>query len=154
MREQVSRGELADYEAKLTAVRTSGQSAAAMVARLLAVARQPGTAEHEELLAEGIAHARAALANPTARAIVADGRADPDIIRLALAVLQVVVAARDGQEHGGTAQLADDGLLADADQLLQVAAESARQLGNAVPSADQAALLDLAARRAALAARR
>jgi hypothetical protein len=163
-RDQVTHGELAVYGAKFTSARTSRQAAAAIAGRLLGALDAAGgtareTAEYREVLAEGVADARAAIENPTTAALLGGVRADgppnvrdrPEVARLAVAVLPVIIAAWEGQRDGadGTDVLVDDALLAAADALLAAATGGARGPGPALPEADQAALADLRRRRAA-----
>jgi hypothetical protein len=162
VRDQVTRGELAVYGAKFTSARTSRQAAAAIAGRLLraldpADGTGTGADEYREVLAEGVAHARAAIENPTTAALLgdvradgsADGRDDPEVARLALAVLPVIVAAWEWQRDvtDSPATLVDDALLAAADALLAAAAGSASGSGPAMSEADRAALADLRRRR-------
>jgi hypothetical protein len=160
VREQVTEGELADYSAKFTSARTSRQAAAAIVGRLLAqLDPADGTsaqaAEYRDLLAEGVGHARAAIGNPATAAMLAADRADPELIRLALAVLPVVITAWERQQRDdGTAVFVDGALLADADRLLRAAADSAVELGPVLSEADLTVLVDLRRRRAAKVAAR
>lgn len=158
IREQVTQGELAVYGAKFTSARTSRQAAAAIAGRLLRALRAEGgaggaTVEYGEVLAEGVAHARAAIENPTTALLLggacadeaAAGRDDPEVVRLAVAVLPAIVDAkeRQGDSAGGVAVLVDDALLAAADALLAAAAGSAARLGTALPDEDRAVLADL-----------
>jgi hypothetical protein len=163
VRDQVTQGELAVYGAKFTSARTSRQAAAAIAGRLLRAldaAGGTGPAEYRDVLTEGVAHARAAIENPTTAALLGDVRADrptdrgdgPEVARLALAVLPVIVAAWEYQRDrpdrpDGTDVLVDDTLLAAADGLLAAAAGSASGLGAALSEADWAALADLRRRR-------
>lgn len=161
VREQVTHGELAVYGAKFTSARTSRQAAAAIAGRLLgaldtAGGTGTGTAERREVLAEGVAHARAAIENPTTAVLLGDVRADgpgdgrdgPEVARLAIAVLPVIVAAWEYQrDSDGTVVLVDDALLAAADALLAAAAGSAGKLGPALSEANRAVLADLRRRR-------
>ena len=145
VREQVTRGELATYSAKFTSARTSRQAAAAIAGRL-ALAGEPGQAdgtEHRDLLARGVGHARAAMTNPTTGALLAGGGADPELVRLALAVLPVVVAAWELQSGDGADGLVDGALMADADRLLRAASDSAAAMSGTLPEADLAALTGL-----------
>jgi hypothetical protein len=166
VRDQVTQGELAAYGAKFTSARTSRQAAAAIAGRLLrALAANDGTGtgtdEYREVLAEGVAHARAAIENPTTGALLADvpvdrsadGHAGPEIARLAIAVLPVILTAWEHQREAtdGAAVLVDDALLAAGDALLAVAASSASGLGAAFSEAERAALADLCRRRDAAA---
>lgn len=154
VREQVTRGELATYSAKFTSARTSRQAAAAIAGRL---AGDPGPADgstaeagYHDLLARGVGHARAAMANPTTAAMLAGGGADPELVRLALAILPVVVAAWELQSRDGAAGLIDGALMADADRLLRAAQDSAAAMSGTLPDADLAALARLRRRRGAL----
>ena len=162
VREQVTHGELAVYGAKFTSARTSRQAAAAIAGRLLAAldaagGTGTGTAEYRDVLAEGVAHARAAIENPTTAVLVghvrvdgsADGRDGPEVARLAIAVLPVIVAAWERQRDSidGSGVLVDDALLAAADALLTATTGSAGGHGTALPEADQAVLADLRRRR-------
>ena len=162
VRDQVTQGELAVYGAKFTSARTSRQAAAAIVGRLLAAldaadGTGTGTAEYREALAEGVAHARAAIENPTTAALLGnahadgptDGRDGPEVARLAIAVLPVIVAAWEYQRDGtdGTTVLVDDTLLADADALLDATVGSGSGLGPALSDADRAVLAGLRRRR-------
>jgi hypothetical protein len=164
VRDQVTHGELAVYGAKFTSARTSSQAAAAIASRLLraldtADRTGRGMAEYREVLAEGVAHARAAIENPTTAALLGDvgadapvdGRDGPEAAQLAIAVLPVIVAAWEYQRDGadGAATLVDDALLAAADALLAAAAGSASRLGPALSEADRAILADLRRRRGA-----
>ena len=121
VRDQVTHGELAVYGAKFTSARTSRQAAAAIAGRLLAAlgaVRGTGTAEYRDVLAEGVAHARAAIENPTTAVLLgdvrvdgsADGRDGPEVARLAIAVLPVIVAAWERQRDSidGSGVLVDD----------------------------------------------
>ena len=160
VRDQVTQGELAVYGAKFTSARTSRQAAAAIAGRLLRAldaAGGTGTAEYRDVLTEGVAHARAAIENPTTAALLGDVRADrptdrsdgPEVARLAIAVLPVIVAAWEYQRDrtDGTGVLVDDTLLAAADGLLAAAVGSASGLGAALSEADWTALADLRRRR-------
>lgn len=155
VRERVTEGELAEYSAKFTSSRTSRQAAAAIIGRLLAKLDPAGgapaeAAEYRDLLAEGVGHARAAMGNPATATMLAADRADPELVRLALAVLPVVIMAWELQEsEDGAAVFVDAGLLADADGLLRAAAGSAVELGPALPESDLTILLDLRRRRRA-----
>lgn len=137
-REQVARAELAEYEAKLTSTRTSRQAAARAVGLLIDSLGEHDTQERAGLIAEGLGHARAVLSNPMARAMLGGDDGDPEVVRMALAILPVLVAASDAGELGS-----DAALLADADRLLRAAAACAARIGPALPSADRAALADL-----------
>jgi hypothetical protein len=154
VREQVTQGELAEYSAKFTSARTSRQAAAAIVGRLLAQLDPAGgtpaqAAEYRDLLAEGVGHARAAIENPATATMLAADRADPELVRLALAVLPVVITAWESQKgHDGAVILVDGALLADTDRLLRAAADSAVELGPALSEADLTILVDLRRRRA------
>jgi hypothetical protein len=154
VRDQVTQGELAVYGAKFTSARTSHQAAAAIAGRLLreldaAGRTTTGAAEYQEVLAEGVAHARAAIENPTTAALLgavrADGADGPEAARLAIAVLPVIVAAVEHPRTGtaGSAPLVDDALLAAADALLSAATASAGEAGPAVTAVDRDALADL-----------
>jgi hypothetical protein len=153
VREQVAEGELAEYNAKFTSARTSRQAAAAIVGRLLGQLDPAGgtpaqAAEYHDLLAEGVGHARVAIENPATATMLAADRADPELVRLALAVLPVIITAWELQEREyGTGVLVDAGLLADADRLLRAAADSAVELGPALSEADLTILVDLRRRR-------
>jgi hypothetical protein len=162
VRDQVTHGELAVYGAKFTSARTSRQAAAAIAGRLLgALDAVDGTgtetAEYREVLAEGVAHARAAIENPTTAALLGGVRADgsahdrdiPEVVRLAITVLPVIVAAWERQRDGadGAIVLVDDGLLAAADVLLAATTGGASGLGPALPEADKAILTGLRRRR-------
>lgn len=153
VREQVARGELAEYSAKFTSARTSRQAAAAIVGRLLAQLDPAGgtsdqAVEYRDLLAEGVSHARAAIGNPATTTMLAADRADPELVRLALAVLPVVITAWELQQRDEhAAKLVDVALLADADRVLRAAADSAVELGPALPESALAVLVDLRRRR-------
>lgn len=153
VREQVTQGELAEYSAKFTSARTSRQVAAVIVGRLLAHLDPVGgthaeAVEYRDLLAEGVGHARAAIESPATAAMLSADRADPELVRLALAVLPVVITAWEVQEHEhGTEVFVDDALLNDADRLLRSAANSAVEMGPALSEADLAVLVDLRRRR-------
>jgi hypothetical protein len=159
VRDQVSHGELAVYEAKFTSARTSRQAAAAIAGRLLAALGGTGTgsAEYRDVLAEGVAHARAAIENPTTAVLLgdvrvdgsADGRDGPELARLAIAVLPVIVAAWERQRDSldGSGVLVDDALLAAADTLLAATTGGSGGPGAALPEADQVVLADLRRRR-------
>ena len=155
VREQVAQGELAAYRAKFTSARTSRQAAAAIVGRLVS---EPGSADgvpvgatgYRDLLARGVGHARAAIANPTTTAMLAEGGAEPELIRLALAVLPVVVTAWELQARDGDAPgFVDSTLQADADRLFR-AAGSAVEMGVTLPETDLADLARLRRRRGAV----
>ena len=159
VRDQVTHGELAVYGAKFTSARTSRQAAAAIAGRLLAALGGTGTgsAEYRDVLAEGVAHARAAIENPTTAVLLgdvrvdgsADGRDGPEVARLAIAVLPVIVAAWERQRDSldGSGVLVDDALLAAADTLLTATTGGAVVLAPALPEADQVVLADLRRRR-------
>jgi hypothetical protein len=162
VRDQVTQGELAIYGAKFTAARTSRQAAASIAGQLLDAldaAGGTGTGEYREVLAEGVAHARAALENPTTAALLgagradgpADGRVGPEVARLAIAVLPVIVAAWERQRNAadGTAVLVDGALLTAADTLLAAALGTASGLGPLLSEADGTALTNLRRRRGA-----
>lgn len=126
VREQVTHGEPAAYSAKFTSARTARQAAAAITSRLL---REIGddTAEYQQVLTEGVGHARAAIENPTT-AVLLDGarsgneRADPELARLALAVLPVITMATEYQHRAADAPvLVDAELRAVAGRLRAVA---------------------------------
>lgn len=141
VRDQVARGELAEYESKFTSTRTSHQVAAAITARLLD-ALEPGAGhERDDVLAEGLRHVREVLANPTARAMLAEPGTDPELVRMALALLPLLVRAAQETHPGMNAAL-----LADAGLLLQAASAGAAQLGRALPDADRATLAALGER--------
>lgn len=163
VRDQVTHGELAVYGAKFTSARTSHQAAAAIVGRLLraldaAGGAVTGAAERREVLAEGVAHARAAIDNPTTSVLLgevrpdgtADGRDGPELVRLAVAVLPVVILAWEYQQ-GVADVLVDDTLLTAVDALLTAALQGATRLGSALPEADRGVLEDVRRRRGALA---
>ncbi len=153
VREQVTQGELAQYSAKFTSARTSRQAAAAIVGRLLAQLDPAGgtpaqAAEYCGLLAEGVDHARAAIDNPATATMLAAERADPELVRLALAVLPLLITAWELQQRDDDATVFVDGaLLADADRLLRAAADSAVELGPALSEADLTVIVDLRRRR-------
>lgn len=153
VREQVTHGELAEYSAKFTSARTSRQAAAAIVGRLIDQLDPAGgtpaeAAGYRELLAEGVSHARAAIGNPATATMLAADRANPELVRLALAALPVVITAWEFQQRDdGAVVLVDGALLADADRLLRAAADSAVELGPALSEADLAVLVDLRRRR-------
>lgn len=154
---QVLHGEPAAF----TSARTSRQAAAAIAGRLVraltaADAAAKGTAEYREVLAEGVVHARAALASPTAAALLGEIRAEeqadvcggPDVTLLAIAVLPVIFQAwADQQADAASSRLVDDALLAAADALLATALNSVDQLGSALSEAARADLADLHRRR-------
>lgn len=159
VREQVTYGELAVYGAKFTSARTSRQAAAVIAGRLLralaaADSSAAGTTEYREVLTEGVAHARAAIENPTTAMLLRDVRADgpgdgrdgPETARLAVAVLPVIVEAWERQRSGGDV-LVDNALLAVADALLAAATRSASRIGPALPETDWITLADLRRRR-------
>ena len=109
------------------------------------------------MLAEGVAHARAAIENPTTAVLLgdvrvdgsADGRDGPEVARLAIAVLPVIVAAWERQRDSldGSEVLVDDALLAAADTLLAATTGGSGGPGAALPEADQVVLADLRRRR-------
>jgi hypothetical protein len=161
VRDQVTRGELADYGAKFTSGRTSRQAAAAIAARLLLElhpAAEEAESEYRAVLAEGIDHARAAIGNPTTAAMLgvsADGQpraqTDPEVVRLALAVLPVIVTALEHQRRAdGAAVGLDEALLAEADRLLLAASGIAVEPGLAIQQADLDALANLRHRRSGI----
>lgn len=153
VRDRVTYGELAEYDAKFTSARTSRQAAAAIAGRL-AEATGPAGSSYHDLLAEGVAHALAALENPTAREMLAAEGADSDLVRLALAVLPVILAARELDRSGrraGDPPLAGETLLRKAAELLTAATSAASRLGRALADSDRAALAALACRAAVLA---
>ena len=162
VRDQVTHGELAVYGAKFTSARTSRQAAAAIAGRLLAAlgaagGTGTGTAEYRDVLAEGVAHARAAIENPTTAVLLgdvrvggqADGRDGPEVARLAIAALPVIIAAWERQRDGidGDVVLVDDALLAAADSLLAATTGGSGGPDTALPAVDRAALADLRRRR-------
>ena len=162
VRDQVTHGELAVYGAKFTSARTSHQAAAAIAGRLLAALNGASgagaeTAEYRDVLAEGVAHARAAIENPTTVLLLGDirvdgsvdGRDGPEVARLALAVLPVIVLAWERQRDGidGSSTLVDDELLAAADALLAATTGGSGSAGTTLPAADRAVLADLRRRR-------
>lgn len=100
------------------------------------------------MLAEGVSHARAAIGNPATATMLAADRADPELVRLALAALPVVITAWEFQHRDdGAVVFIDGALLADADRLLRAAADSAVELGPALSEADLSVLVDLRRRR-------
>lgn len=141
VRGQVARGELAEYESKFTSTRTSHQAAVVIATQLLAALGPEAADEAREVLAEGLGYARAVLANPAARAMLAEPGADPELIRMALALLPLLVRAAQAGEPG-----MDPALFTESASLLQAATASAALLGPAVPAADRAALRALGAR--------
>lgn len=151
IRDLVTRGELADYHAKFTSARTSRQTAAAIVGRLLESTDGVKSADYRDLLSEGVTHARAAIENPTTRALLAGDRAGLDLVRLAVAVLPAVTAAREW-EHRGTENdsLVGEDLLRVADQLLSAAVSAAVGLAHAISERDRDALADLVRRHGSL----
>ncbi len=156
VREQVTQGELAEYSAKFTSARTSRQAAVAIVGRLLAHLDPAGgtpaqAAEYCDLLAEGVGHARAAIGNPATATMLAADRADPELVRLAVAVLPIVITAWELQQRDNSAAVFVDGaLLADVDRLLRATADSAVELGPALSAADLTVLVDMRRRRGAV----
>lgn len=149
----MTHGELAVYGAKFTSARTSRQ----------ALPRSPGgswpldgtttgLAEYRDVLAEGVTYARAAIENPTTAVLLgdvrversADGRDGPEVARLAIAVLPVIVAAWERQRDplDGSGVLVDDALLA-------ATTGGSGGPGAALPEADQVVLADLRRRRGA-----
>jgi len=151
VRDLVTHGELAGYDAKFTSARTSRQAAAAIVARLLEVTDQDQGAGYEDLLTEGVAHARAAIENPTTRPMFHDERADFDVVRLALAVLPAVTAARLWEHRGmRTVPPVDRALCDAADELLTAAIDAGSRLGDSLSVGNREALDDLARRQASL----
>jgi hypothetical protein len=126
VREQVTRGEPAAYSAKFTSARTARQAAAAIASRLLREIGA-GTAEYLEVLTEGVVHARAAIENPTTAALLGapvsgNEQADPELGRLALAVLPVITMAAEYQHRVGDAAVLVDAELQVAASRLQAAA--------------------------------
>jgi hypothetical protein len=147
----VTYGELADYEAKFTSARTSRQTAAAIVGKLLELSDRGEGTDYRDLLCEGVTHARAAIENPTARAMLAGDHAGLDLVRLAVAVLPTVTAAREWeQQPTGSDPLVGEDLLQAADRLLSAATDAATRLGQAVRAQDRDALADLVRRHAIL----
>ena len=72
-----------------------------------------------DLLAEGVSHARAAIENPSTRAMLAADHADLDLVRLAAAVMPPVTQAREWEQSGtGNDALVGENLVNAADQLL------------------------------------
>ena len=130
IRDLVTHGELAEYDAKFTSARTSRQIAAAIVGKLLESAGSRESPDYPDLIAEGVSHARAAIENPTTRAMLAGNRADLNLVRLAAAVLPAVTAAREWEqrETGNDALMGED-LVNAADRLLSTAAERRRPAG-------------------------
>jgi len=141
VRDQVARGELAEYESKFTSTRTSYQAAVVIATRLLAVLGPEADEEAHEVLGEGLSYARAVLANPAGRAMLAEPGADPELVRMALALLPLLLRAAELGEPG-----MDPGLFAESVALLQAATASAALLGHAVPAADRATLRAFGAR--------
>jgi hypothetical protein len=151
IRDLVTYGELADYEAKFTSARTSRQTAAAIVGKLLELSDRGEGTDYRDLLCEGVTHARAAIENPTARAMLAGDHAGLDLVRLAVAVLPTVTAAREWeQQPTGSDPLVGEDLLQAADRLLSAATDAATRLGQAVRAQDRDALADLVRRHAIL----
>jgi len=153
IREQVTHGEPAAYSAKLTSARTSRQAAAAIIGRLLPVVAAAGgeaAAEYQELLAEGVGHARAAIENPTTAALLGApgsdaGGADPELVRFALAVFPVITMAAEYQRRADDAPvLVDAALLAAADRLMAAADDAVARAGG-LPEADWEARQELRA---------
>ena len=157
IRDLVTQGETAAYDAKFTSARTSRQAAAAIAGKLLELTDHADEAGYRELLAEGVAHARAAIANPTTRAMLAGERAGLDLVRLTIAVLPALTTARE-REHRGTGPdplagedpLVDEDLARTADELLGAAVAATARLGQAVSRPDRDTLADLVRRHACL----
>ena len=149
IRDLVTHGELAEYDAKFTSARTSRQAAAAIVGKLLE-STDPET-DHRDLLAEGVGHARAAIENPTTRAMLAADRAGLDLVRLAVAVLPVIIAAREWDLRGtGNDPLVGEDLVQAADRLLGAVVDAGSRSAPAVSGQARDALADLARRHARL----
>jgi hypothetical protein len=147
VRDLVTQGELADYEAKFTSARTSRQAAAAIVGRLLEVTSPAESTDYRNLLAEGVAHARAAIVNPTTRPMLGHDQAAFDVVRLALAVLPALTAAREWERHAPSDDpLVDEALRDGAEELLSAATSAAALLGNSLSAKDRKALDDVARR--------
>jgi hypothetical protein len=148
IRDLVTHGELAEYDAKFTSARTSRQAAADIVGKLLST--DPGP-DYRDLLAEGVGHARAAIENPTTRAMLTADRAGPDLVRLAVAVLPAVIAAREwDRREAGNDPLVGEDLVRAADRLLGAVADAASRSAPAVSGKDRDAVADLIRRRASL----
>jgi hypothetical protein len=151
IRELVAEGERAEYRSKFTSVRTSHQAAAAIIGRMLtlpgaAAAGDLADADRQALIAEGMRHVQAALANPATAAMI-DGN-DPEVIGLALAVLPVTAAAPELMRDADLLEIEvlPENLHVDARRLLSAALGQAERLGPALPERDHAALADLSAR--------
>lgn len=147
IRDLVTHGELAEYDAKFTSARTSRQIAAAIVGELLESAGSSEGSDYPDLLAEGVSHARAVLENPTTRAILTGNHADLDLVRLAAAVLPAVTAAREWEQQGTESEaLVGEDLANAADQLLRTAADAAVRLGHALSEQVRDTIADLVLR--------
>ena len=147
IRDLVTHGELAEYDAKFSSARTSRQIAAAIVGKLLESAGPRESPHYLDLLAEGVSHARAAIENPTTRAMLAADRADLDLVRLAAAILPAVTEAREWEQSGtGNDPLVGEELVNAADRLLGTAADAVGRLGHAVSELDRDTIADLVRR--------
>ena len=139
VRDQVARGELAEYESKFTSTRTSYQVAVVIATRLLAALGPDAGEEVHDVMAEGLGYAREVLVNPAARALLAEPGAEQELVGMALALLPLIVRAQQGQPGMNAA------LFAEALGLLRAATASVALLGDAVPAADRATLIALGA---------
>lgn len=140
VRDQVARGELAEYESKFTSTRTSYQVAVVIATRLLEALGPDAGEEFYDVMSEGLGYARQLLANPAARALLAEPGAEQELVRMALAVLPLIVRVQQSQPAMNTV------LFAEAIGLLRAATASVAMLGHAVPAADRARLSALGAR--------
>ncbi|MGH3191632.1 MAG: hypothetical protein ACRDPY_35200 [Streptosporangiaceae bacterium] len=151
IRDLVTHGELAEYDAKFTSARTSRQTAAAIVGKLLESTDPRQAPDYRDLLAEGVGHARAAIENPTTRAMLAGDGAGLDLVRLTVAALPAVIAAREWDlREAGNDPLVGEDLIDAADRLLGAVADAAGRPAQAVSEQDRDALADLVRRHASL----
>jgi hypothetical protein len=147
IRDLVTQGELAEYDAKFTSARTSRQIAATIVGKLLESVGPGESPDYLDLLAEGVSHARAAIENPTTRAMLAADHADLDLVRLAAAVMPPVTQAREWEQSGtGNDALVGEDLVNAADRLLSRAADAVARLGHGVSEQDRDTIADLVRR--------